>query len=193
MYSGSYIVFAPLGEFLKGKLERLASRDAAERLAYGTAYDIGVEIDRTSSWVATTGVMRRNLTRVWYPRRRAHGYQIWVGQGGGEAESTDRGTIAEFLADFPEFHSSFGSALGMGPRPNPKLAWWRLSLRARRVLAEQRKLGRYGGRVGKSYYYLLQEEGFEETGIKDRHFIATAMDNFPGRVRELMETEFSHA
>lgn len=54
-------------------------------------------------------------------------------------------------------------------------AWWYLSNKQKKVLAQQRRGGRFGGMPGKAPYYWLQEFGDEKAHVRPQAFMAFAV------------------
>lgn len=80
--------------------------------------------------------------------------------------------------------------LGAPPKGDTKRAWWYLSKRAKEKLAEMRRAGYFGGRVGKAPYWYVQESGNTEVGIEPLAFVARAMDAFDTNLPNVLKNYF---
>jgi hypothetical protein len=176
-------VFDNLESFLLKKASDSSSPAIVEKLANGLVVDILSEMQ--GSGQDLTGVMRKNLSHIYRPVVVSGGHSIGVGRGGSEDKKAPSGTIAEFLNDpaYSKYRSVFAT--------RGKHAWWNLPVKARNALAMERARGRFGGEVGESPYYYLQEEGKSDVKIKSRHFIGNAIQDFELRVRNIMLEMFN--
>lgn len=181
-------MFANLEAFLARKVAEAASPDILRELGRELSVSIDANVMETGGDV--TGVMRRNVTFVGQPEPVPGGYQIGVGRGGREHDSAPSATIAQFINDHPEYQGGW---------PRGKMAWHGLGRdsesrrAAQEDLAMAREAGAYGGVVGESPYYYIQEKGNAEVGITGRHFIENAIQDFESRVDNIMLRLFVHA
>ena len=78
------------------------------------------------------------------------------------------------------------------PEFDASWAWWYLSNKQKRVLAVQRRGGRFGGMPGKAPYYWLQEFGEETAHIRPQAFIAFSVAALLSKQGEIIG-RFLHA
>lgn len=152
----------------------LSDRRNAERLASTIRRNI-VEQAPTG-----TGTLRQALSNARFRYSQA-GPGVWDirvsnrAALGSDSEGAPRGTIAAFLAKYPQFRAKNRvtpkkqgrDVYGRFTRRQvvvipPAQAWWRLSARAKDVLQRERERGRFGGEraiaAGRAPYFWVQSK-----------------------------------
>jgi len=80
----------------------------------------------------------------------------------------------DMLAKYKQGNKFAGISTGKPPT-NPKMAWWALPLAARKLLDEQRNMGRFGGIPGQAPYWRIQDVGLPEVGIKGINYLSKSI------------------
>lgn len=100
---------------------------------------------------------------------------FWVGVGSYDAlgaaptDSAPRGTIEQFLQDYPRFR------LPPRDRPPKHLAWWVLPNEAKVLLEQGRRRGEYGGIPTKAPYWHIQNVGSAAATIVGNQYVERAL------------------
>lgn len=127
-----------------------------------------------------TGATVNALSYVSEPSRTATGWEIGVGdksKTGDESTPAPRGTLREFY-DYLE---------GTG-RVWRYTDWWGLSRANKRLLAEGRRAGLWGGRgVDYANYMWVQNAGNSKAGIVGTHFLERALDQWRGQASQIIQ------
>ncbi len=73
-------------------------------------------------------------------------------------------------------------------------AWWNLTHKQKRILQEQRELGKFGGQnaagAGRAPYFWAQEEGNTAANIHPHRHVEKAWVRFQSRVQAIMSEYF---
>lgn len=133
-----------------------------------------------------TGNLASKLLRIGGPRRMVGSrFQVWIGdaRGLGNANRAPRGTIKQFLKDYPQYRLR----RKQGQFFTRSEAWWMLSRAGKAKLQELRQQGLYGGGYqgigsGKAAYFYPQEgsqadwaDSAKGAGITPTHFVRDAV------------------
>jgi hypothetical protein len=171
-------VFERLRQALELKANRVANPDL-DFLGLHVANVIMEAVVRTSSMRGgyRSNRMLLNMGFVSPVTNTATGRRVGISKEQAE-DHAPSGTISAFLEDYPQYRRSF--------KVPARMAWWALPLEARTVLAQARESGLYGGIVGKSPYWVQQEEGMSSVGIEPRKFIEEGLKIIPSEVERLM-------
>jgi hypothetical protein len=174
-------VFEQLRETLNRKANRLSDPINVALVAEAISDSMVGAITSTSSTAGVrTGRMVDNLGYVSPVTFTGSGYRVGVGQKKSDEErQAESGTISAFLQDYPQYRGGFGFTKSM--------AWWSLSSEAKDVLAGERMMGRYGGEIGKSPYWVQQNQGMAEVGIEPRHFVDGAVQGVGAKVVRIIQ------
>ena len=133
-----------------------------------------------------TGNLVSNLTATSGIKENASGFRVGFGSRsriGTSNTGAPRGTIKQFLDDYPEFKRNWSLVR------SANRAWWALPAEAKALLQEERLAGNYGGinaiGVGKSPYLYPQEGSFSsweasagKAGVHPTKFINIAVNEW---------------
>lgn len=170
-------MFDKLRRHLESKVAAFSSPYVLNDLATELKYNVLIEAVQSSSGLST-GIMEKNLEYASQPELVMGGYRVGIGKEV-PPESAPGSTIAAFLKRYPQFRR----------RRNGKKPWQALPQEGKEVLDLERRMGLFGGTVGKSLYWTAQEHGDRKAGIRSRGFISKALRRFPAMVhRRIRET-----
>jgi len=80
------------------------------------------------------------------------------------------------------FRQSDDFSTGRPPK-DPKMAWWALPKKAKKLLDEMREAGQFGGKAGQAPYWLIQEKGLGEVGIQSLQYLKSSVDEWELSIR----------
>lgn len=149
-----------------------------------------------------TGTLVRNLTTSSGISESQKGFRIGFGPRakiGVSNIGAPRGTIAQFLIDYPQFRRNWSF---VRTKSN---AWWALPIEGRELLQQEREIGNYGGLdqgIGKEMSaYLFPQEGTnsnwksssKKANITPTGFIQKAVNQWRKSSRHKVVAEFARA
>lgn len=85
--------------------------------------------------------------------------------GSAPEDEAPKGTIREFLRDYPEYKAAKGVPYWHSP-------WWYLPAEGKRKLFQEREMGKYGGETGKAPYWHVIDTGYGRRAyVKPTHYV----------------------
>lgn len=172
-----------LTQIIEGIKQKIESPDMIVALGQSLSRHL-VESFSESGLNSESGATVRALSKVGEPERTSDGWRIGVGDGeaaGSENTPTPRGTLRAFY-DY----------LAQSGRVWRYTDWWGMSRANKRLLADARRVGLFGGR-GMDYanYMWVQNNGNGVAKVKAHHFIESGIQAWRSEVPDIVNQHLS--